>query len=1068
MFKKILLSITLALAVMVSCLVCPQNTKVNANTQNITYVAFGDSIAEAYAINMKTKSADEPLITGFDSSYDLVENSYVDLINKELSKTYNTTAYNYAYSGDQCSDLIAYIREFYDDVNETVKDGATANATYPTLTNKQIYNTVKNANIITICIGANNILKEAFDLIGGYLGLNKNPPYELKELEDVLKANILGDSSKNIVGFKAEFDELLTILNKINPNAYIYFTNIYNPYKVLKADSELLSAAKMMGYNYFTQERLDAVAHLADVAIGGGEDSAGNDFTSLNDVISQGVTKANEQNDRFVYVNTKQAYDAKYDATNLPNYNNFVNTRLDEMTPNAILNGGYSIFDVEKIGATYLDPHPTYEGHKLIFNAHNSAVLRVYEKPVEDYKLSIKINNLDVQTNYTLSKGQNLIINANCDNTDYSYTYNFVVKNTENEIVSQKNSNSFTINYSDLAYGGYKLYLTITSELDENIEIVYDGVVTSFTIEEPEKVTITFVSGYDYVVNPVEVYVDTIIQAPTINRENYNLLGWYTDSDFNNKWDFGNKVTANMTLYAKWEKLTYTIRYEYNGGTALGRTFHECEVLKNSKALKPEGSEIPTLDKYELLGWFTSLEATTPYNFDTIVTGDLILYAKWERAYFDVIFNYNGGKVGNDTYLITEFKKDSLITEPSDELIPILEDYELTGWYTESSCTNKWNFAQDKITKETILYAGWRRNVFYVTLNYNGTTYNGNSSRLIKVKENGVLQEPSEKYPQLNRTGFRFMYWYLEDESIPFTFPATITSDIELKIYWKEAITIVIRNVDGIYSWVLLKGATISDLKKDLTPTKAGTVFLGWYQETSLKTEFKDDMVLADNQIVFARWVALTCKDESLLKQAFSPITKLVEWYIDAKSGSHLVWKVNNETISEIDVTGDNGYTWTFAPNSIGDYKISCEVDGVLIEGKTVSIVYSVPQEISISLLRVSNKKFFYFEVDNKQYYNPDKFVWFKTKDSYSDEFIEKIGEGFELTNYKFNNDCKVCVKYLENEDSTDGLTSNIINIKVDNYVDETTLLAIILSAGVVLLVVVGVIVSRSKYKEFF
>ena len=410
----------------------------------------------------------------------------------------------------------------------------------------------------------------------------------------------------------------------------------------------------------------------------------------------------------------------------------------------------------------------------------------------------------------------------------------------------------------------------------------------------------------------------------------------------------------------------------------------------------------------------------------------------------------------------------SLITEPSDKLIPILEDYELTGWYTESSCTNKWNFAQDKITKETTLYAGWRRNVFYVTLNYNGTTYNGNSSRLIKVKENGVLQEPSEKYPQLNRAGFRFMYWYLEDESIPFTFPATITSDIELKIYWKEAITIVIRNVDGIYSWVLLKGATISDLKKDLTPTKAGTVFLGWYQESYLKTEFKDDMALADNQIVFARWVALTCKDESLLKQAFSPITKLVEWYIDAKSGSHLVWKVNNETISEIDVTGDNGYTWTFAPNSIGDYKISCEVDGVLIEGKTVSIVYSVPQEISISLLRVSNKKFFYFEVDNKQYYNPDKFVWFKTKDSYSNEFIEKIGEGFELTNYKFNNDCKVCVKYLENEDSTDGLTSNIINVKVDNYVDETTLLAIILSAGVVLLVVVGVIVSRSKYKEFF
>ena len=1067
MFKKILLSITLALAVMVSCLVCPQNTKVNASTQNITYVAFGDSIAEAYAINMKTKSADEPLITGFDSSYALVENSYVDLINKELSKTYNATAYNYAYSGDKCSDLIAYIREFYDDANETVKDGTTANATYPTLTNGQIYNSVKNANIITICIGANNILKDAINLIAGYLELKK-PYYTLEQMETALKANILGDSSKNIVGFKAEFDELLTILNKINPNAYIYFTNIYNPYKVLKADSGLLQTASYLGFNNFTQERLDNIAHLADVAIGGGKDLTGNDFTSLNDVILQGVTKANEQNNRFVYVNTKQVFDSKYDESNLQNYNNYVNTRLDEMTPNAIMGGDYSFDDPSEIGASFFDPHPTYEGHKLIFNAHNSAGLRAYEKPAEDYKLSIKINNLDVQTNYTLSKGQNLTINANCDNADYSYAYNFVVKNIDNEIVSTENSNSFTINYSDLTYGDYKLYLTITAEKDGESVVVYNNIVTSFTIEEPEKVTIAFITGYDYVVNPVEVYVDTTVTEPIINRENYNLVGWYTDSDFNNKWDFGNKVTANMTLYAKWEKLTYTVRYEYNGGTALGKTFYECEVLKNSKALKPEGSEIPTLNKYELIGWFTSLDATKPYDFSTIVTGDLILYAKWERVYFDVVFNYNGGKVGKDTYLITESKKDSLVTEPTGNAIPVLEDYELTGWYTESSCTNKWNFAQDKITKETTLYAGWRRNVFYVTLNYNGTTYNGNSHRLVKVKENDVLQEPSEKYPQLSRTGFKFMYWYLDDESVPFTFPATITTDIELKIYWKEAITIGLRNVDGYYNWVLLKGATIADLKKDLTPTKAGTVFLGWYQESSLKTELKDDAILDDNQIVFARWVTLTCKDERLLKQSFSPITKLVEWYIDAKAGSKLVWKVNDVVVKETEVTGDDGYTWTYAPNAIGDYKISCEVDGILIDGKTVNITYSVPKEISITLLKVSDKKFFYFEVDNKQYYNPNKFAWFKTEDAYSNDFNEKIGEGFELNNYKFNNDCKVCVKYLENEDSTDALTSNIINVRVDNYVDETTLLAIILSAGVVLLIVVGVIVSRKKYKAFF
>ena len=30
------------------------------------------------------------------------------------------------------------------------------------------------------------------------------------------------------------------------------------------------------------------------------------------------------------------------------------------------------------------------------------------------------------------------------------------------------------------------------------------------------------------------------------------LIGWYTDPHFMEEWDFGGKVTRNLTLYAKW------------------------------------------------------------------------------------------------------------------------------------------------------------------------------------------------------------------------------------------------------------------------------------------------------------------------------------------------------------------------------------------------------------------------------------------------------------------------------------------------------------------------------------
>lgn len=1076
MFKKFLITITLSLAIIASCLVCPKNISAYAQQDNITYVAFGDSIAEGYAINMKTKTDSEELIGGYRKTYVSVDNCYVDLIGKELSKTYNTSVYNYAYSGDTCQDLINYIGEFYDYDNNVVKNGETVSESYPALTNAQIYNSVKNANIITVCIGANNVLGGAFKLMTGFLGLT-TPEVTRAEMEAQLKIQILGSEEQNIKGLKAEFNELLNILDRLNPNAYIYFTNVYNPYKVLIGDSLLLDGLK--GFKpKFTQENLNIISEVADIAIGGGVDSTGESFTGINNVIKDAIDSYNENHagERFKYIQTKEVFDSKYSASNKLEYNNYVNTRPEELTFSVVTSDpNIPLTDIgsaaEYIGTNYFDPHPTYEGHKLILQAHKSVGLKAYTPEVVDYGIKTKINNADILSNYTLNKNDSLTINTVCDNTDYEYTYSYVVKNAQNEDVKIYSTNTFTINYSDLPFANsYKIYSTITAQKDgETYVVCQDKLVTEFLVNEPQKFTVRFVTNYEAVLNNQIVYEDEVLTEPSLVRENYNLVGWYTDAEFNTKWDFNNKVIGDMTLYAKWGKLTYSVRFEYNGGFVEGTTFNEVEVLKGNKISKPTQDKTPTKNKYEFLGWFDSLEATEPFDFNTIISGDTILYAKWEKIYFDVIFNYNGGKVGNEEYLLSEGKKDNLISEPTGASVPVLEDYELTGWYKESTCENKWDFTTDKITKETTLYAGWRRNVFYVTLNYNGAIFNGNSQRVIKVKENTQMTEPTDETSKtLKRTGFIFVYWYLDDENVEFTFPAEVTADMELTACWKEAITIGLRNDDDNTSYLLLKGTTVAEFKNKYNPKKTGTTFLGWFRDSGLKNELGDDIVLENNQIIFAKWVSLTCQNRDMLVQSFSPITKLVKWYVDAKDGSKLVWKVNGETALETEVVGNNGYTYSYAPKAVGNFSIDCEVDGVLISGDTVSISYSVPKEITVTLLKVSDKKFYYIEVDNKQYYNPDKFVWFKTEDAYSNDFNEKIGEGFELNNYKFDSDCKVCVKYLENKDSTDGLVSNIINIRVDNYVDETTLFAIIISASVVALIAIGVIVSRIKYKNFF
>ena len=55
---------------------------------------------------------------------------------------------------------------------------------------------------------------------------------------------------------------------------------------------------------------------------------------------------------------------------------------------------------------------------------------------------------------------------------------------------------------------------------------------------------------------------DKAVEPTAPTAPNQIFLGWYTDADGNNKWDFNNIVTGDMTLYAKWEP-----KYTFNSET---------------------------------------------------------------------------------------------------------------------------------------------------------------------------------------------------------------------------------------------------------------------------------------------------------------------------------------------------------------------------------------------------------------------------------------------------------------------------------------------------------------------
>lgn len=85
-----------------------------------------------------------------------------------------------------------------------------------------------------------------------------------------------------------------------------------------------------------------------------------------------------------------------------------------------------------------------------------------------------------------------------------------------------------------------------------------------------------------------------------------------------------NELTAKLALYEVLDLQKYTVRFDTNGGSDV----KSVKVAVEEKVSKP--SE-PTRDGYLFAGWYADPELNTEWDFDTKITKDITLYAKWEE-----------------------------------------------------------------------------------------------------------------------------------------------------------------------------------------------------------------------------------------------------------------------------------------------------------------------------------------------------------------------------------------------------------------------------------------------------
>jgi uncharacterized repeat protein (TIGR02543 family) len=117
--------------------------------------------------------------------------------------------------------------------------------------------------------------------------------------------------------------------------------------------------------------------------------------------------------------------------------------------------------------------------------------------------------------------------------------------------------------------------------------------------------------------------------TPDPTKDDNTFEGWFTDNNtFENEWNFAvNTVTANVTLFAKWEEiiLDFTVTFDSNGGSEVSGQI----VTKGDKAIKPTPD--PTKNEYTFDGWFRDNNTfKNEWDFDVnTVTANVTLFAKW-------------------------------------------------------------------------------------------------------------------------------------------------------------------------------------------------------------------------------------------------------------------------------------------------------------------------------------------------------------------------------------------------------------------------------------------------------
>ena len=222
----------------------------------------------------------------------------------------------------------------------------------------------------------------------------------------------------------------------------------------------------------------------------------------------------------------------------------------------------------------------------------------------------------------------------------------------------------------------------------------------------------------------------------------YTFGGW--NKADGTAWDYASdKVTDNITLYAKWAANTYTITFDTAGGSEIAPITQDYGTVITAP-------EAPTREGYTFKGWDKEIPETMPAE-------NITLKAQWEINQYTIAFDTAGG---SEIAPITQ-DYGTAITSPAD---PTREGYQFNGWDK--------TFPTTMPAENMTITAKWVVNQYTITFD----TAGGSAVAPITQNYGTAITAPADP----TREGYTFIGW---DKTFPTTMPA---ENLTITAQWRD------------------------------------------------------------------------------------------------------------------------------------------------------------------------------------------------------------------------------------------------------------------------------------------